>query len=184
MKLSSHLSRRIVAGLSLASAAILLPTAALASSSTAGAPARPAVATCTAIGTRLWWAVPSDGTAGSSYFQIELSNITHATCTFYGYPGVSTLNTAGNQVGLASTGSGAKVSVTLAPGATAHFVLRVIDAGAKCAHPVNTVLLRVFGPGQFHANTVGFPSQACPGQRLLYVDAVHPGAGIPGYTIN
>lgn len=182
MNLTTRLSRRIVAGAGLAAAAILLPTAALASSAATNSPASPA-ATCAATATRLWYAVPSDGAAGSSFWQVELSNVGHTTCSFFGYPGVSALDIHGHQVGLAATHSGAKVSVTLTPGATAHFVLRVVDAGAVCAHPVNAVVLRVFGPGQFHAQLVGFDSGQCPGKSVMSVDAVHPGPGIPGFTI-
>ncbi len=181
MNLSTRLSRRIVAGVGLAAAAILLPTAALASPAAPNSAASPA-AVCAATATRLWYAVPSDGAAGSSFWQIELSNIGHTTCTFFGYPGVSALDIHGHQVGLAATHSGAKVTVTLRPGATAHFVLRVVDAGVVCAHPVNAVLLRVFGPGQLHAQRVGFASQQCPGKSVMSVDAVHPGPGIPGFT--
>ncbi len=186
MKLTTRLSRRIVAGVSLAAAAILLPTAALASSAASsaasGSAAGPA-GTCAATATRLWYAVPSEGAAGSSYWQIELSNVGHTTCTFFGYPGVSALDIHGHQVGLAATHSGGRVSATLPPGGTAHFVLRVVDAGAVCAHPVRAVLLRVFGPGQLHSNIVGFPSEQCRGKSLMSVDSVHPGTGIPGFTI-
>lgn len=182
MNLSIRLSRRIVAGASLAAAAVLLPTAALASSAASGSSAHPA-ATCSSSVTRVWYGLPSDGAAGSSFFQIEISNIGHSTCSFFGYPGVSALDIHGHQVGLPATHSGGRLLVTLAPGGTTHFVLRVVDAGIVCAHPVNATVLRVFPPGQTHAQILGFPSQGCPGKSVLSVDSVHPGTGIPGFTI-
>src|SRR5258708_6089486 len=182
MKLSAHLSRRLVAGVGLASAAILLPAAALASSAAPAAKAAPAVA-CGSSVTELWSAAQSDGAAGSSYFQIELSNIRHTTCTLFGYPGVSTLDIHGHQVGLSATHGGGRVTATLVPGGTAHFVLKVTNAGAVCGSPVNTSTLRVFAPGQTTAKLIGFPSQACLGHSLLFVDSVHNGTGIPGFSI-
>lgn len=181
MKLTTPFSRRMLMGVSMAAAAILLPTAALASSAASGSAAAPA-GTCAATATRLWYGVPSEGAAGSSFWQIELSNIGHTTCSFFGFPGVSALDIHGHQVGLAATHTGVRVGATLVPGATAHFVLRVVNAGAVCAHPLHGVLLRVFGPGQFHSNIVGFVSEQCPGKSLMSVDSVHPGTGIPGFT--
>lgn len=184
MRITARINRRIIGATSLAAAAILLPTAALASSAatnSASAVARPA-ATCTASATRLWYGIPGEGTAGSVYYQIELSNIGHSTCSFFGYPGVSALDIHGHQVGRAATHGGGRVSATLSPGGTAHFVLRVVDAGAICAHPVKASALKVFGPGQFSAQIIGFASEGCPGRSVLSVDSVHPGTGIPGYT--
>lgn len=184
MKLSTRLSRRIAAGIGIASAGILLPTAALASSAASSAASHPAVARCTAANTRIWYGLPGDGAAGHVFFQLQFSNIGHSTCSFFGYPGVSALDVHGNEIGLPATHSGPKVTVTLAPGATGHVVLEVTDAGLLCSHPLNTVTLRVFPPGQFHSQLVGFPSQGCPGKSVMHVDAMHPRAGIPGFSIS
>jgi hypothetical protein len=73
--------------------------------------------------------------------------------------------------------------VVLAPGATAHAVLGVTDAGAVCAHPVRTVTLRVFPPGQSRAQFVPLALEACLHRSVLRVRAVHSGTGIPGFTI-
>ena len=62
MNLTARLSRRL-AGLGLASAAILLPTAALASSAAASSAAdasHSAVAGCVAANTRVWYGLPAD----------------------------------------------------------------------------------------------------------------------------
>jgi hypothetical protein len=182
MKLSTRLSRRLAAGVGLASAAILLPTAALASSAVAGAPSRPAVPACISTQTRVWYGLPGDGAAGHVYFELQFSNIGHSACSFFGYPGVSAVDIHGHQVGQPASHSGAKLTVTLAPGGTAHVVLAVTQAGFVCAHPVKAALLRVFPPGQTHAELVGFASQGCPGKSVLHVDALHPGAGVPGFS--
>ena len=184
MKLSTRLSRRLAVGAGLASAAILLPTAALASSATAGAPNRLSVPACISTHTRVWYGVPGDGATGHIFFQLQFSNIGHSTCSFFGYPGVSQVDVHGHQVGLPASHSGTRLNVTLAPGGTAHVVLEVTQAGFVCAHPVKTTLLKVFPPGQTHAQLVGFASQACIGKSLLHVDALHPRAGIPGFSIS
>ena len=182
MKLSTRLSRRLAVGVGLASAAILLPTAALASSATAGAPSRPSVAACISTHTRVWYGVPGDGATGHIFFQLQFSNIGHSTCSYFGYPGVSAVDIHGHQVGLPASHSGTRLTVTLAPGGTAHVVLDVTQAAFVCTHPVKTVLLKVFAPGQTHAQLVGFASGACIGKSLMHVDALHPGAGIPGFS--
>ena len=182
MKLSTRLSRRLAVGVGLASAAILLPTAALASSAVAGAPGRPAVPACISTHTRVWYGVPGDAATGHIRFQLQFSNIGHSTCSFFGYPGVSALDIHGHQVGLPASHSGTRLTVTLAPGGTAHVVLELTQAAFVCAHPVKTSVLRVFAPGQTHAQLVEFPSASCPGKSLLHVDALHPGAGIPGFS--
>ena len=182
MKLTTRLSRRLAVGIGLASAAILLPTAALASSAVAGAPSRPAVPACISTHTRVWYGEPGDGATGHIFFQLQFSNIGHSTCSFFGYPGVSAIDIHGHQVGKPASHSGARLTVTLAPGGTAHVVLVVTQAGFICAHPVKAALLRVFPPGQTHAQLVPFSSGGCRGKSVLHVDALHPGAGIPGFS--
>jgi hypothetical protein len=180
MNITKRVSRRLAVGIGLAGAAILLPMAALASSA---APSHPsALPGCTSVHTRVWYGLPGDGAAGHVFYQLQFSNIGHSACTFFGYPGVSALDSHGHQVGKPATHSGAKLTVTLAPGATAHVVLAVTNASLLCANPVKAVALRVFPPGQFHAQLVPFPSQGCPGKSVMHVDAMHPRAGIPGFS--
>jgi len=179
MNITTRLSRRLAAGIGLAGAAILLPTAALASSAAPGHPSAPPG--CTSVHTRVWYGLPGDGAAGHVFYQLQFSNIGHSACTFFGYPGVSALDSNGHQVSKPATHSGPKLTVTLAPGATAHVVLEVTDAGILC-NPVKTAELRVFPPGQFHAQLLPFPSEGCPGKSVMHVDAMHPRAGIPGFS--
>ncbi len=183
MKLKAGAGRRLVIGVSVACAAVLLPVTALAASAASGAPARPAAAPCNGASTTAWIGLPANGTAGTSFYELEISNIGHHACTFFGYPGVSTLDIHGHQIGRPARHSGAKSLVTLQPGGTSHVVLGVTDAGAVCAHPVHTVLLRVFAPGQFHSKLVPLPLEACRHRSTIRVDAIHPGAGIPFSSI-
>ena len=193
MRISARMSRRIIGGASLAAAAILVPVAALASSAAptassasarTAAPARADTPACTSAHTDIWYAQPGDGTAGAIYYQLEFTNIGRATCSFYGYPGVSADGPRGGEVGRPATHSGGRLLVVLAPGQTAHVVLRVTDAGAICAHPENATALRVYAPGQLASMVFGFSSQGCPGTSVLHVDSIHPGTGVPGYTIS
>lgn len=187
MSIPSRIGRRLAVGIGLASAAVLLPAVALAAPSAPDAAARTShhlqPARCTAAHTRVWYGEPADDATGHAYFQLQLSNIGHTTCSFFGFPGVSALNEHGHQVGHPATHYGHRIAVTLKPGQTAHMVLVVIDASLVCAHPVQATDLRVFPPGQFHSQSVPLATQACAGKSVLQVDSVHPGTGIPGFTI-
>jgi hypothetical protein len=185
MSLTSRLGRRLAVGIGLATAAVLLPAAALASSAApvASDAASQAASRCHSAQTRVWFGLPADDATGHSFFQVQISNIGHAACTFRGFPGVSALNSHGNQVGRPASHHGHRVSVTLQPGGTAHFVLVVVSASLVCNHPVQATDLRVFPPGQFAAQSIPLATQACAGKSVLSVDSVHSGAGIPGFTI-
>jgi len=113
-----------------------------ASSTPPAAPAAPAVATssappagpsgCLASGLQAKLGV-SQGTAGTLYQVIVLTNTSSASCTLYGYPGVSFVTgVGGSQVGQPATKSAIvpKALVTLPPGASANTLLAVRDAGA------------------------------------------------------
>jgi hypothetical protein len=135
-----------------------------------------------------WVGEPGDNAAGSTFYQLELSNTSGTACTLFGYPGVSAL-TAGSQDGSAAdrTATNPPALVTLAPGATAHSVLQVNDTGVfdpgECA-PVTADTLRVFAPGDFNALEFPFAISACSaaGPVYLHVTAVAAGTGIPGVS--
>jgi len=186
MQLTSHLSRRLAAGVGLAAAAILLPTAALASSAASSSTANAShpAATCAAVNTKVWYGVPAGVATGHSFVEVQLSNVGNTTCSFFGYPGVSALNSRGIEVGKPASHAGPKITVTLARGETAHFVLTITDASLICMHPVHATQIRVFPPGQFHAQRVPLATQQCIGRSIMRVDAVHPRAGIPGFSIS
>lgn len=185
MSLTSLMGRRMAVGIGLATAAALLPVAALASpavSVASGHAAAQAVPACKSAQSRVWYGLPADNATGHAFFQLQISNIGHSTCTFFGYPGVSALNSQGNQVGRPASHYGPRLSVTLKPGGTTHMVLVVTDAFLLCSHPVRATELRVFPPGQFQSQNVPLAARQCPGKSVLAVDSVHPGTGIPGFT--
>jgi hypothetical protein len=129
----------------------------------------------------------SQGAAGSSYIELDFTNISGAACTLYGYPGVS-FTAAGTgaaaQIGAAATrdpSSAAKL-VTLAPKAVAGAVLRVAVAAnypAAACHPVTARYLRVYPPGERTPLYVAFTSPACSSASspVLQIAVVQPGAG-------
>lgn len=179
------LTRRAgLVGVSIGAAAILAATAALATTAASAAPSHPAVPACHSASMRVWTGSPGDGFAGGIAYELEISNIGHHACTLFGYPGVSALNGGGHQVGLAASHGGFRPLVTIPARGTAHVVLTVEDPGAVCpaSHPVHGSALRVFAPGQFNAETTRFSVEVCPHRVSMRVDAVHAGAGIPGFS--
>jgi Protein of unknown function (DUF4232) len=187
MTLTSRLRRGIIAG-SIAAAAAALPTVALASSA---APSRAAQMTavhrCYQSELRVWLGVPGGGAAGTTYYELELSNISGQACTLYGYPGVSAL-TGGQQDGSAANRSAShpKTLVLLGPGATSHVILAITDAGnfSSC-NVVTANQLRVYPPGDYSALSFPFSFPACSnaGPVYLHVSATVAGTGIPGVSI-
>ena len=148
------------------------------------------VGRCTTTTLRVWLGVPGDGTAGPIYYPLELSNVSKAACTLYGYPGVSAVGLGGKQLGSAARRNPVQPPhlVTLAPGATAHVLLGITDPGffSPSACPrVNAIGLRVYPPNDFGSTVVDFPFAACgkAGPSFLSVSVVNAGVGIPGYNI-
>jgi hypothetical protein len=123
------------------------------------------------------------GAAGHVYLPVELSNIGHSSCTLYGFPGVSAVNSSGHQIGGGGTRSGpAGPVVRLAPGATAHALLAIADWGAICARGVPATGIRIYAPGQRSSQLVQFQFEVCASRSVLSVGPVRGGVGIPGYT--
>lgn len=129
--------------------------------------------------------VNAEGAAGSVYQNIDFTNVGSASCTLYGYPGVS-LGTGlpFAQVGAAATRSttAAPTVVTLAPGQTANALLRVVEAlnypQATCS-PTSTTYLQVYPPNQTTAIYLPFQSTGCMSDavNLLSVGVVQAGTG-------
>jgi len=154
-----------------------------ASASASGARAATA-SRCTAANTQSWLGLGvGGGTLGSIYYPLEFSNVGHHACTLSGYPGVSAFGANGSQVGpAASRNTEHHGTVTLAPGATAHAILRVEDWGALCSKEVVADGLRVYPPGETRSEPVPFSFGACAHRGVLIVGPVRAGVGIPGYT--
>ncbi len=188
MTLTTRLRRGIIAG-SIAAAAVALPTVALASSAGASTAAHTtAVHRCYQTQLRAWLGIPGSGAAGSTYYELELSNVSGQACTLYGYPGVSAL-TSGYQDGSAAdrTASHPSTLVLLEPGATSHVILQITDVSnfsPSACNPVTANTLRVYAPGDYSALQFPFSVAACgtPGPIYLHVSATVAGTGIPGYS--
>ena len=125
----------------------------------------------------------SQGTAGTIYQVIVLTNTSASSCTLYGYPGVSFVNgQGGSQVGAPATRNPAvkAASLTLAPGGKANALLAVHDAGAYPDCRLTSVdWLRIYPPGDFGSLYVQYKAQTCANtaKSILTVTAVSQGAG-------
>jgi hypothetical protein len=150
----------------LACSAALLAQPAPAAAIAAGAPARPAASACTTATLDVWLDTSGNGAAGSSYYDLQLTNLGRGACTLRGFPGVSAVDLRGDRVGAPAAREAGHVlrTRTLAPGATVTAVVRIVDAGnfptASCA-PVTAAGLRVYPPGQAGSRFVPFPFQTC-----------------------
>lgn len=155
-------------------------TASPESSPTATAESAPACATSALKVTVA--AVPGGAAAGSSYYPIRFANISGASCTLYGYPGVSFVTAlGGSQIGPAATRNPATARqlVTVAPGRIVHAELQVVDAEnyppADCG-PVTAHWLKVYPPNQTAPAYVSFTAPTCSKPRqVLSVQAVQAG---------
>jgi hypothetical protein len=138
---------------------------------------------CVPSSTQVWLGLGlGGGAAGSTYYPLEFSNVGRHACTLNGFPGVSAYR-GGAQVGPSATRTQqAHATVTLAPGATAHAILRIVDWGALCSREVVADSLKVFPPGQTRSGSVPFTFGACAHRGVLIVGPVRAGVGIPGFT--
>ena len=123
-----------------------------------------------------------NGYAGGTDQNIDFTNSGPASCTLYGYPGVSLVSGPPYpQIGLAAKrGTTTPVKlVTLAPGATAHAVLQIVDAlnfpPSSCS-PTKANYLRIYPPNQKAPGYLPSAAQGCAKPtQILYVSPVAPG---------
>jgi len=159
------------------------PATAATGTTASGTPAAPAgTAGCLASGLQAQLGA-SQGTAGTIYQVIVLTNTSASSCTLYGYPGVSFVNgQGGSQVGAPATRNPAvkAAKLTLAPGGKANALLAVHDAGAyPDCQLTNVDWLRIYPPGDYGSLYVQYKAQTCANtaKSILTVTAVSPGAG-------
>jgi hypothetical protein len=178
----------IAAGLIAASAAVAAGSsgssgAVLAADTSRAAPA--AVRACTADDLGVWLAVAQlDGAAGSVYYPLQFTNLSRHACAMRGFAGVSAVDRNLHQLG--SPAGRAHVvpvrTVVLAPGRTAHAVLRYGDVTVSTApgcHPTfRTFELRVYPPGQHHATYAAFDFEVCSHAGPVYMDIGPIQAGV------
>jgi len=145
---------------------------------------------CTAGDLGVWLAIDqSDGAAGTIYTPLEFTNLSHHTCRLHGFPGVSAINSDGQQIGVPAGWDHAvkATTVRLAPGGTAHAILEyhdVIIASCPKADRRTAFELRVIPPDQYRSDHVLWPMQACASRSatlgFLDVRVIAPGPGVRG----
>jgi hypothetical protein len=126
----------------------------------------------------------TQGTAGSVYTTIVFKNTSNATCTLYGYPGVS-LTTGAPVTVIGKTAKENPATprrlVTLQPQAKASALLRIVDAQnypASQCDPKNSTYLQVYPPNQTAAVRIKHTTLGCAKPvNLMTVDVVKPGSG-------
>jgi hypothetical protein len=130
---------------------------------------------------------------GGTYYTLEFTNVSARACSLYGYPEVSAYaggQATGTQIGSAAAHdtSVRPQPVTLAPGQTAHSVLRVDSA--KTFQPtacgqVTASELRVMLPDQVRPAFVPISVSACSkkGLEFMSVQAIQPHPGVPGLPL-
>jgi hypothetical protein len=136
---------------------------------------------CQTPGLVVWLDTAGNGAAGSSYYNLQFTNLSGSSCELTGFPGVSAVGLTGVQVGLASGRSpGASVSVRLAPGATSTSVIQLTDAAnfpSSACHEVLAAGFRVYPPGATASKLIPYPFEACSshGATFLHVRSVEKG---------
>jgi uncharacterized protein DUF4232 len=183
-------ARRITAVIAAASAAGLIAATVTSSSGTALASdtartTAAAVPACTAGDLGAWVAVSqSDGAAGSIFYPLQFTNLSRHACAMRGFPGVSAISRNGHQLGSPAGWDHTRPvrTVVLAPGGTAHAILRYGDvtvATAPGCHPVSSMFeLRVYPPGQRQATYAAFSMEACSHTGPVYLDVTPLQAGV------
>jgi len=153
-----------------------------ATSSASAAPA--ATPACSSSSLSVWVdANQSDGTAGTTYYALEFTNISGKACTLYGYPGVSAVNGSHKQLGDAAARNSrfAKRTVTIPAGGTAHADLGWSDAAVYTTPGCKRVAaaeIKVYPPNQKGARYGFFDLQVCSATThnpYLQITVVRPG---------
>lgn len=157
-----------------------------------GLPSVPAVSaatgvpTCTTANLDVWLNTEGNGAAGSSYYNLNFTNLSAHSCTLRGYPGVSGITQAGIQLGSAASRNPqhapALITLTSAKTAngfndntshnTATVILQITVAEnfpASSCGPITAAGLRVYPPGQKESTVVPFPFVACANSSSVYL---------------
>jgi Protein of unknown function (DUF4232) len=105
------------------------------------------------------------GTAGTTYQVVVLTNTGTVSCTLLGYPGVSFVDSAGATLGLpASRDPGHVRTITLAVGGAANALSRQPDPGVftpSACHVATADRMRVYPPGETVPLFVRDHAQVC-----------------------
>ncbi|MEP7025484.1 MAG: DUF4232 domain-containing protein [Actinomycetota bacterium] len=202
-------SRRVAAGTIALAAAALATVAGLTACGSASAPAGPAHSGTSGSGTSGSGASGSSASgqcaqpgltvsvdtaaagsaAGSTYYPIDVTNSSGASCRLDGYPAAWLATSAGHRIGGAAARDRGVTphAVRLRPGGTAHAWLQVAAAGnyppGEC-HPVTAHRLLVRLPGASRTRSVRLALPACSatqrGTSILTVQPIVAGRGKRG----
>lgn len=152
----------------------------VATSSSPATPARPASCNSRVLSVLLLGRTRS--AADAAYYQIEFQNISDASCTLYGFPGVSfTSQNYSTQVGAVATRNHRSPQhlITLPPEGSAIALVRVVNAGrysGGCGQTAVSGIL-VHPPGLANSVRLPFSGTTCVNRRyhVLSVNAVVQG---------
>jgi hypothetical protein len=177
MNLRTLTAGRLLAAVAVTCAAALVPASALAAPAGAVSNGHAATPACASSGLDVWLDTQGNGTAGTTFYNLEFTNLSGSTCTLFGWPGVSGTNLAGGQLGVAASRiNGPPHTVTLANGKTAIAILGIVDVNTLAPNacgPVTGAGLRVFPPGQTQSERIPFPFGACSKIGAVYL-TIHP----------
>lgn len=150
-----------------ATTTVTVTSSAPATSASAPASSSPtAAAACATSALKITQSSPN-GYAGGVIVTLVFTNTSAATCTLYGYPGVSLLSSAQQQIGLAAKRSGTATPklITLDPsGGTASAALQIVDAlnfPTSTCSPVKAAYLRIYPPNQTSSVLLANTSEGC-----------------------
>ena len=156
----------------------------------AGAGSGKAAAACAPSSLRVTVDAAAAGSAaGSTFYPIDFTNGSGASCRLDGYPDAWFATSAGHRIGSAASRDRAVIArpVALRPGATAHAWLQVTAAAnypAKACRPVTAHWLRIRVPGSAAVRAIRHAFPACAaamhGRGILTVQPVAPGRGRRG----
>jgi hypothetical protein len=187
----------LAAGCGSSSSSPSTPTSSASSSSPAAAPSSTAPSTsvspavtgtpgpspCATSGLKVTLGA-GGGYAGGVDQTIVFTNTSGATCTLYGYPGVSLVSAPPyTQIGLAAKRDSTTPVrlVTLAPGASANAVVQIVDAlnyGPATCSPTKADFLRIYPPNQTVPVYLAYATQTCAQPiQTLSVSPVQAGSG-------
>ena len=175
----------VAAGMTAVAAVALFSAAPAAFSAPRPAMATAAIPKCGPADLGVWVARDQMGAAaGTASFRLEFTNLSHHTCTLYGFPGVSARASSGRLLGNPARRDHAvkAQTVRLVPGATGYALLEYSDVvTSNCPDKVTAAYLLVYAPDQHAANTAFWSLTACttPGQKnFLSIRVIAPGIGV------
>jgi hypothetical protein len=179
----------VAAGMAAAAAFAVVFAAPAAFSAQRSATAAAATPQCGPADLGVWVARDQSGVAaGTAYFQLEFTNLSHTACTLFGFPGVSARASNGKLLGNPARRDDAVAAQTvrLRPGATGYALLEysdVVTSNCPSKNKVTAAYLLVYAPDQTVADTAFWSLTACtaPGQKnFLRIRVIAPGIGVRG----